>query len=162
MKAAIGLVSILAMIAALSLTPPALAQESASDQGSSAGSSSSDHYTGADSVKDSVKHIASNVEADASSAYHAVKTETKSAAITTEAKAALLKDAQTRHATIHVSTTRGVVTLTGKVDSSETAQHAEEVVASLSGVSAVHNELKYPDAASEGPSAAVNGRGEEQ
>lgn len=152
MKLKIGLAGIFAIAALVSLMPLAFAQEGGSGQGLSPNSSSSDHYNGADSVRDSAEHMAAGVEADASSAYHAVKTETKSAAITTEAKAALLKNAQTRHATIHVSTEHGVVTLTGKVDSSATAQHAEEIAARLDGVRAVRNKLKYPAANAEGPS----------
>lgn len=146
MKPKTGLVGVFAMAAALSLAPLAFAQEGGAGQEPSAGPSSSDHYSGADSVKDSAKHMATAAESDARSAYHAVKRTTKNAAITTEAKAALLKDPATRHSTIHVRTKRGVVTLSGKVDSSDVAQHAQEVVARLDGVRAVRNKLEYPAA----------------
>ncbi len=157
MKPRIGLVAIFTLGAALSLAPSGLAQEGGGNPEPTASPSSSDHYTGADSVKDSAKHAASEAANDTRSAFHTVKRKTKSAAITTEAKTALLKDPETRHSTIHVTTNRGVVTLTGKVASSGTAQHAQEVVARLEGVRAVRNRLKYPAAGENNPPAAEQG-----
>jgi hypothetical protein len=45
---------------------------------------------------------------------------------------------------IHVQTYGGIVTLTGDVASPATAEHAQTVVAQVSGVRDVVNDLKYP------------------
>jgi osmotically-inducible protein OsmY len=67
-------------------------------------------------------------------------------AITTKVKAALTNDKYTSGATdaIHVQTDGGVVTLTGDVASQATAVHAQTLVAQLTGVRDVVNDLKYP------------------
>jgi hypothetical protein len=67
-------------------------------------------------------------------------------AITANAKLALTSDKNTSGATdaIHVQTSGGIVTLTGDVASQATAERAQTVVAQLSGVRDVVNDLKYP------------------
>src|SRR5258707_15226624 len=52
---------------------------------------------------------------------------------------------------IHVQTYGGIVTLTGDVASPTTAEHAQTVVAQVSGVRDVVNDLKYPH-----PSGSAN------
>ncbi|HZO83546.1 MAG TPA: BON domain-containing protein [Candidatus Binataceae bacterium] len=163
MKPKAGLLGICVIAAAFAATPLSFAQEGPASPEPSASPSTSDHYTGAGSVKHSARDAASEATTGARNAYHAVKRSTKNTAITTEAKAALLKDPATRHSSIHVTTRSGVVTLTGKVDSSGTAQHAQQVIARLEGVRAVRNRLKYPmdennpPADEHGPAAAEPG-----
>jgi hypothetical protein len=137
-----------ALVTAFSFAPLALGQEGAgspSSPPSSPSGSTDQHYTGSSSIKDSAKSAGSTVENGAKSAYHGVR----SSAVTALAKAALLKDDQTRHSTIHIHTAKnGVVTLSGRVASKATADHAEEVVARLDGVKSVRNRLKYENSTS--------------
>jgi len=74
---------------------------------------------------------------------------TNDLAITTKVQAALARDQHTSGAVdaIHVQTNGGVVTLTGDVPAQAIAEHAQGVVAQLSGVRDVVNDLKYPHAA---------------
>jgi osmotically-inducible protein OsmY len=58
-----------------------------------------------------------------------VRIEVKDSLLTARAKVALVEDSQTKNSTIHVSTTNGLVTIVGQVDSKATAQRAQEVVA---------------------------------
>jgi osmotically-inducible protein OsmY len=68
------------------------------------------------------------------------------AATTTKVKEALVSDKKTSGASsaIHVLVSRGVVTLTGDVASQATAEQAQQVVARVTGVRDVVNDLKYP------------------
>jgi osmotically-inducible protein OsmY len=45
---------------------------------------------------------------------------------------------------VHVTANQGIVTLTGQVPNERTARHARQMVASVYGVKAVYNELRYP------------------
>jgi osmotically-inducible protein OsmY len=75
--------------------------------------------------------------------------ETNDTAITAKVQAALARDQDTSGAAdaIHVQTNGGVVTLTGDVAAQAIAEHAQGVVARLSGVRDVVDDLKYPHAA---------------
>jgi osmotically-inducible protein OsmY len=75
-----------------------------------------------------------------------LKDETTDTAITAKVKSALTRDRDTSTAVeaIHVQTYGGIVTLTGDVASPATAEHAQTVVAQVSGVRDVVNDLKYP------------------
>lgn len=55
---------------------------------------------------------------------------------------ALLEDPRTTEAILDVANNRGVVTLTGTVDSEEIRQAAEEIARQQQGVLTVVNELK--------------------
>ena len=55
---------------------------------------------------------------------------------------ALLEDPRTKENVIEVANERGIVTLTGTVDSDETRQAAEEIARQQTGVISVVNELK--------------------
>jgi osmotically-inducible protein OsmY len=55
---------------------------------------------------------------------------------------ALLEDPRTEEAIIDVANERGIITLTGSVDSEETRQAAEEIARDDQGVISVVNELK--------------------
>jgi hyperosmotically inducible protein len=76
----------------------------------------------------------------------AVKDQMTDAAITSKANSTLNQDKDTAPmaSAIQVQTAGGVVTLTGNVPSKEAAEHAQMVVARLSGVRDVVNDLKYP------------------
>ena len=69
-------------------------------------------------------------------------------AVTSKVTAALSEDKDTSAlaSVIHVDTMGGVVTLNGDIPSKEAAEHAQVVVARLSGVRDVVNSLKYPSA----------------
>jgi hypothetical protein len=77
-----------------------------------------------------------------------LKDETNDTALTTKVQAALARDQHTSGAAdaIHVQTNGGVVTLTGDVPARAIAEHSQGVVAQLSGVRDVVNDLKYPHA----------------
>lgn len=57
-------------------------------------------------------------------------------------KAALLGDADLAHAGIHVSTSRGVVQLSGFVDGRRIMSRAVAIVRGLEGVKAVRNDMR--------------------
>jgi hypothetical protein len=78
-----------------------------------------------------------------------LKDETNDTAVTAKVQGALARDKDTSGAAdaIHVQTNGGVVTLTGDVAAQAIAEHAQVVVARVSGVRDVVNDLKYPHAA---------------
>jgi len=63
------------------------------------------------------------------------------ATITTKIKAAFLAESTIKSLDITVSTTEGVVTLTGAVDSLEASQKAAEIAGVVSNVKQVNNQL---------------------
>ena len=71
-----------------------------------------------------------------------LKDKTNDTAITSKVQAALAGDKDTSGAVdaIHVQTTGGIVTLTGDVTAQAIAEHAQSVVARLSGVRDVVND----------------------
>ena len=154
-------VSILA--AAIALPSFAFAQESAgspaaslsTDRGTSASEAAKQSAKGeAHELKEGAENAGSAVANTAKRAYHKGAAVMKDSVLTTKAKAELLRNEQTKDSTIHVSTHRGVVTLTGEVDSKEKAEQAREVVAQVDGVKNIRNELIYPGSAAEpAPSA---------
>ncbi len=88
---------------------------------------------GADDAGNSVKH-----------AYRGTVDQISDATLTTKVKAAMLTDDVTKNYTIHVDSNHGTVTLAGNVNSSATAEHARMVVANVSGVEMVKNNLTWP------------------
>jgi hyperosmotically inducible protein len=71
-----------------------------------------------------------------------VPTVVDDSAITASVKAEMLKDPALSVLQVNVSTTKGEVTLEGKVANAATRRHAEEVVQGVSGVQKVNNELQ--------------------
>jgi hyperosmotically inducible protein len=125
---------------ALSISPPLYAQDSAAGQEMHQSGASAEAVVSAPSVKagagaaaDSVKH-----------AYRGTKDQISDATLTTKVKAAMLTDNVTKKYTIHVDSNHGTVTLDGNVDSSTTAAHAQRVIARVSGVEMVKNDLTWP------------------
>lgn len=62
--------------------------------------------------------------------------------ITSSAKAALGADAQASTVPVNVATKQGVVVLSGEVPSAEAGDRIVQIVASVSGVKEIKNELK--------------------
>jgi hypothetical protein len=144
------------LAAAIALPPFAFAQEStgspavspSTDQGASASESvKQSAKSGAGELQDGAENAASAVANTAKHAYHKGAAALKDSVLTTKAKAQLLRNEETKDSTIHVSTHRGVVTLSGNVDSKEKAEQAQEVVARIDGVKNIRNELIYPGSA---------------
>jgi len=83
------------------------------------------------------------IENGARDLYHGTKGGLEDAAITSKIKADLLSDNQTRHYSIHVDTHgKGIVELSGDVPSRAAAHHIVRVAGNISGVTAVHDNLK--------------------
>ena len=79
--------------------------------------------------------------------YRGSRDEAGDAAMTTKIKTALLSDKATRTFSIHVKSNQGLITLTGQVDSPQTAARAQDITSKLSGVQSVKNELTWPTSA---------------
>ncbi len=62
--------------------------------------------------------------------------------ITTKVKSAILGDANLKFFEIHVGTARGVVELTGSVNSKDAVDKATQVASGVAGVKSVKNELQ--------------------
>ncbi len=128
MKAKFAIVS--AAVLGLALAVPALAQSN------SPSASESMHQAGQD-----LKQAGSDTMNAAKNAGEGTETAVRDTTITVKVKAALHKDADTKHAKIHVSTSAGVVTLKGKVPSQDVAAHAEQIAQNTEGVKSVNNKL---------------------
>lgn len=63
-------------------------------------------------------------------------------AITAKVKAAIFNDASLKSAEINVETFKGVVQLSGFVNSATDIQHAVKLVQTISGVRAVRNDMR--------------------
>jgi osmotically-inducible protein OsmY len=114
------------------LAVSALAQ---SDSGATAGQSMN-------AAGESMEHAGSDTAKAAEQAYHGTATAVRDTKITAKVKAALHDDSAIGHADIHVSTSAGVVTLKGKVASSDAAARAEQLAQNTEGVKEVHNKLQ--------------------
>jgi hyperosmotically inducible protein len=68
-------------------------------------------------------------------------------AITAKVKAKLMDDGRLGKSDVSVTTTNGVVTLTGSAPSSDAASAAKEVASTVDGVKSVDNEIKTPSVA---------------
>jgi hyperosmotically inducible protein len=79
-------------------------------------------------------------------AYHGTATAMRDSKITLKVKTALHEDKLTKHAEIHVTTTAGIVKLTG-VASDDAAARAERIAKHTEGVKDVDNLLKVSSAA---------------
>jgi BON domain-containing protein len=149
------------LAAAIALPPFAFALESApavspsTDRGASPTDrvkESAKSDTG--EVKEGAESAASTVANTARRAYVKGGAVMKDSVLTTKAKAELLRNEETKDSTIHVSSHRGVVTLSGQVESKEKAEQAQEVVARIDGVKNIRNELIYPGSAT-GPAPSA-------
>jgi BON domain len=111
------------------------------------------------SWSNSAKNAANTAATDTEHAYHQVKRDVKDVALEGRVKAMLHEDKYTRGTDVHVTANQGIVTLTGQVPNKRTALHARQMVASVYGVRAVSNELRYPrsDLAATPPDADSTG-----
>jgi hyperosmotically inducible periplasmic protein len=89
----------------------------------------------------SMKQAGSDTADATKHAYEGTATALSDTKITAKVKSALHKKSITEHSEIHVRTTGGIVTLTGRVPSSAIAARAERVTQSTAGVSKVDNKL---------------------
>jgi osmotically-inducible protein OsmY len=137
MKLAIGW-NVIAASAALSfgLAVPVLAQ---SDNGATAGQSMN-------AAGESMENAGSDSVNAAKHAYKGTVTAIRDTKITAKVKTALHEDNATDHSEIHVSTSAGIVTLKGEVDSPDVAARAEQVAHNTEGVREVNNKLKVSSA----------------
>jgi osmotically-inducible protein OsmY len=126
-------ISILALtgLLACSMAAPRLAQAQDSAARQEMESTQSNASNG--QVGQSAKHL-----------YRATRDEAEDAAMTTEIKTDLLKDKATRTFGIHVKSNQGLITLTGHVDSPQTAARAQSIATQVNGVQSVKNELTWP------------------
>jgi osmotically-inducible protein OsmY len=69
--------------------------------------------------------------------------------ITVKVKTALHEDKQVGESDIHVRTTAGVVTLTGRIVSPEAASHAVRIARQVEGVNGVNNQLAFTRASAD-------------
>lgn len=96
----------------------------------------------AQSASESMHAAGSSAESAVSHAYHGTKTAVSDSALTAKVKTALHDDKVTTGAGIHVTTVAGVVTLRGKVASSDISSRAEKLAQDTTGVKSVKNKLK--------------------
>jgi hyperosmotically inducible periplasmic protein len=115
----------LAGVLGIWLAPPAFAQD-----------------TGGTSASSSMHQAGEDTESAAKNAYHGTATALDDTRITTEVKTDLAAAKDLRSGQIHVSTTAGVVTLSGTVHDSAVASRAETIARNGSGVRAVKNHLR--------------------
>jgi len=80
-------------------------------------------------------------------AYYATTDAMNDATLTTKVKTALLRNEATKKLSIHVESDQGTVTLNGAVDSPDSAAHVQSVVANVSGVQMIKNQLTWPTSA---------------
>jgi osmotically-inducible protein OsmY len=83
----------------------------------------------------------------AKDAYHGTKRAVKDTTITAEVKTKLASDKNVKASAIHVDTVAGVVTLNGRVNSQEMAQHAAQLAEQAKGVKSVNNQLMVASSA---------------
>ncbi len=122
MKLALGTSLLPMLLLALAMTGPALAQ----------------------SASQSMHEAGESADSALSHAYHGTATAVNDSALTAKVKTALHDDKVTTGADIHVATVAGVVTLRGKVASSDVSSRAEKLAQDTTGVKGVNNKLKVP------------------
>jgi len=96
----------------------------------------------AQSASESMHEAGSSAESAVGHVYHGTKTAVTDSALTAKVKTALHDDKVTTGTGIHVTTVAGVVTLRGKVASSDISSRAEKVAQDTTGVKGVKNKLK--------------------
>jgi len=88
----------------------------------------------AQSASQSMHEAGESAESALSHAYHGTATAVSDSALTAKVKTALHDDKLTTGADIHVTTVAGVVTLRGKVASSDISSHAQKLAQNTTGV----------------------------
>jgi len=123
-----------AMMLGIGLTIPALAQDTSTSAPVSA--STSMHQAGADT------------EGAAKNAYNGTATALSDTTITSKVKTAFASGKNIKSNDIHVSTTAGVVTLSGQVQNSHMARRVVAIARNTKGVLGVNNDLRVSPASS--------------
>jgi hyperosmotically inducible periplasmic protein len=90
----------------------------------------------------SMHQAGENTESAAKNAYTGTVTAMDDAKITTKVKAAFATGKEVKSGDIHVSTTAGIVTLDGQVQSSDMAARVEAIARNTEGVRGVTNDLR--------------------
>lgn len=98
----------------------------------------------AQSASEQMHEAGESAESALSHAYHGTATAVDDTALTAKVKTALHDDKTTTGADIHVTTVASVVTLSGRVASSDISSRAEKVAQGTVGVKRVRNKLKVP------------------
>lgn len=122
----------------LAIALPARAQEQAVP------ASTSMHEAG-----EKIEHAGSDTVSAATDAAKGTRRALDDSKITIKVKTALHEDKQVGQSDIHVRTTAGVVTLTGRVNSPDAASHAVHIARQVEGVTEVHNELAFAKASAD-------------
>jgi len=129
------LVIVSTVAVAIGLAIPTLAQTAGGSAPVSAGSSMD--RAGTDS-----ENAAKNV-------YNGTTTALEDTKITTEVKTAFASGKDIKSDAIHVTTTAGIVTLSGKVQNADMATRVERIARDTSGVRGVKNELRLVSSSSQ-------------
>ena len=85
-----------------------------------------------------------NAEVATEKAYNQLARNVQNVSLEAKIMAVLHENKATRDADVQVTADNGIVTLTGNVPSAQSAARVQDVVASVYGVKAVNNNLKYP------------------
>jgi hyperosmotically inducible periplasmic protein len=100
------------------------------------------------SAGQSMHQAGQDIEGAGSDTWHAAKnagegtaTAVRDSDITAKVKMALHRDQVTKKAEIHVSTTAGIVTLSGSVNSPDTVARAEKIAEATKGVRSVNSRI---------------------
>ena len=117
-----------AMVFGIGLAIPALAQDTSTSPPVPASTS--------------MNQAGEDTQGAVENAYAGTVTALQDTTITSEVKAAFFSDVGIRSTDIHVSTTAGVVTLDGHVQSSDIATHVEAIARNMTGVRDVTNDLQ--------------------
>ena len=96
-----------------------------------------------------MEHAGSDTVSAATDAAKGTRRAFDDSKITVKVKTALHEDKEIGESDIHVRTTAGVVTLTGRVNSPDAAAHAVHVARQVEGVTSVHNELAFAKASAD-------------
>jgi hyperosmotically inducible periplasmic protein len=90
----------------------------------------------------SMNQAAEDTQGAIENAYVGTVTALQDTTITSEVKAAFFSDVGIKSTDIHVTTTAGVVTLDGQVESPDMAAHVEAIARNMTGVRDVTNDLR--------------------
>jgi hyperosmotically inducible protein len=96
------------------------------------------------SWQQSASEAVRNAEIATQKVYNDLARNVQNVSLEAKIRAVLHENKATRDSDVQVTANHGVVTLTGEVPSAQSAQQVQDVVASVYGVKAVNNNLKYP------------------
>jgi osmotically-inducible protein OsmY len=100
--------------------------------------------TTAGSWQQSASEAVRNAKDATQKAYNQMAGTVRDFALEGRIMAVLHENKWTRDSDVQVTANNGIVTLRGKVPSERTADHVQEVVANVYGVTAIRNQMDYP------------------